>query len=475
MSISILEEPQRFQPVYNEVVLVLDSTLKTEEAFQFIIDITVNGTYSSRMKVAPNPDGYGVVDMHRHLESYCSYNLDVSDTEIFQQMTDSFCKYSVALKEEYVFIGSGSVASNFGGNIQVSNSTPHGLSIGDKVIVSGSTVPAYDGITTVVSVISSTVVELDVTYTANAVLDYQRVDGATATIDSATVMSQDKFAVNAVEEWVDVPNFDYTDYVMSTSPLGNFLSTLPSSNETRLEDRFYSNVFNDTEMTISYLAIVSDNGIFRIPNAYSTPTDANKFLTVSLSPYLLNNTTDTVTVLSGSLPIVDANTTSYTAVLWDSTFNPVSETFTFNVDASCNNFEIYRMIYLDPYGSFLNVNFELPTFENTAVRRTNYKQSYGSYNGSSYGWQSMDRGVSRLDTEIKESYKISTGWLDNQVASQVRDLLLSPEVYHLDENGLLRAVEVKTSGLRTKTQARNKTFNYSLTFEYANNNTRQRG
>ena len=107
MSISILAEPQEFQPVYNEVVLVLDSTLKTEESFQFIIDITVNGSYSSRMKVSPNPDGYGVVDMHRHLESYTSYNLDTAATGTFQQMTDSFCKYSVALKEEYVFNGVG--------------------------------------------------------------------------------------------------------------------------------------------------------------------------------------------------------------------------------------------------------------------------------------------------------------------------------------------------------------------------------
>jgi len=475
MSISILEEPQEFQPVYNEVMLILDSTLKAEESFRFIIDITVNGSYSSRMKVSPNPDGYGVVDLHRHLESYTTFNLDVEDTKIFQQMPDSFCKYSVVLKEEYVFNAVNAVATNFGGNIQVQDSIPHGLSIGDKVIVSNSTVSAYDGVTQVVSVISSTIVELDVVYTANAVFDYTRVDGATSIIDSSTVMSAEKWAVNAVEDWVDVPNFDYTDYVLGTPTTGQLISSIPTTNTVRLEDRIYSNFYNSIEFASSHLEIVSNNGTFRIPNAFAVPLDANKFLTIGVSPYLLNNTTDTVTVVSGSLPIVDANTTSYTVTIVDSTFNATSETINFNVDNTCNNFEVFRMIYQDQYGSFLNVNFELPTTENVGTKRKDYIQNYGSYSGGSYSWNSYDRGKRRLDTDINESYKITTNWLSNTVANQIKDLILSPEVYHLDENGLLRAVNIKTSNLQVKTVARDKVFNYSLIFEYAQKNTRQRG
>jgi len=475
MSISILAEPQEFQPVYNEVVLVLDSTLKTEESFQFIIDITVNGSYSSRMKVSPNPDGYGVVDMHRHLESYTSYNLDTAATGTFQQMTDSFCKYSVALKEEYVFNGVNSVATIFGGHIQVSNTIPHGLAIGDKVNVTASTVAGYLGITEVVSVVSSTIVELQVNYTANSILTYARLDGATTIIDSSTVMTGDKIAVNAVEDWIDVPNFDYSEYVLSPAPLGQLVSTIPTTNTVKLEDRVYSNFYNNSETGSTYLEVISTNGTFRITNPHVVPIDANRFLTIGVSPYLLNNTTDTVAVVSGSLPIVDAATTSYTVKLINSGFVATSETINFNVDASCNNFEIYRLIYMDQFGSFLNVNFELPTKYDVSTKRTKYLQNYGSYAGGSYGWNSYDRGQVVLDSNITEVYEVSTDWVNNTVSNQVKDLLISPQVYHLDENGLLRAIDIKTSSLRVKNTSRDKVFNYSLKFEYAVKNTRQRG
>ena len=99
MAITIELEPQEIQPAYNEVTLVLDSTKKAEPKFQYVIDVNVGGNYSSRLKVQSNPQGFGVANLSKHLESYVSSDVDFDSTDIkpivnrnnmvFNDVTDS--------------------------------------------------------------------------------------------------------------------------------------------------------------------------------------------------------------------------------------------------------------------------------------------------------------------------------------------------------------------------------------------------
>ena len=58
MAITIEVEPQTFQSAYNEVMVVLNSTNKAEPKFQYVVDINVDGVFSSRLKVQSNPQGF---------------------------------------------------------------------------------------------------------------------------------------------------------------------------------------------------------------------------------------------------------------------------------------------------------------------------------------------------------------------------------------------------------------------------------
>jgi hypothetical protein len=477
MSISILLEPQKVSPVYNEVIVVLDSTEKTEDNFQFIIEVSVDGVYSSRLKVSPNPEGYGVVDLHKHLEAAISYDLDLVSNNTFNRINNSFKPYSIALFEEYVVNHTTVVITDNGGNTQLTDAIPHGLNVGDQITVSNSTVPAYDGIHEVIQVVNSQAVVTDFVYTANAIADWIRTDGGTTIVDSLTIFSEDKYTFNGVLPWVDVPNFDYTEYLPSITTPCKWVSSIPSINTVRYEDKNFINFYNGVDNLAYYLEVTSDNGTFRVSNLDFTSVDISKFLTVNVGAEDLNNTSSPVTVVSGSLPITDTNTTSYTVKLIDDLFNPTSETITFNIDDSCNNYEIFRIVYLDKLGSFLNVNFDLQNSEAMKIKRTNYLKNYGSYNSvlNTYGWNSQDRGTTRLDSEIMEEYTIRTNWLRDKVAAQVKDAIESPEVYHLDESGVLRAIEIKTNNLQIKNTRKDKVFNYTITFEYATKNTVQRG
>ena len=77
MAITIKIEPKEFQSTYNEVVMVLDSTNKAKIKFQYVIDVNVEGVYSTRLKVQSNPDGFGVVNLSKHLESHISVKEEV--------------------------------------------------------------------------------------------------------------------------------------------------------------------------------------------------------------------------------------------------------------------------------------------------------------------------------------------------------------------------------------------------------------
>ena len=84
MAITLKVEPQEHQSAFNEVMIVLDSDKKAEPKFQYIVDITVNGNYSSRLKIQSNPQGYGVMNIGKHLESYVKGQINILNKQNFK-------------------------------------------------------------------------------------------------------------------------------------------------------------------------------------------------------------------------------------------------------------------------------------------------------------------------------------------------------------------------------------------------------
>ena len=85
MAITIKVEPQEIQSAYNEVIIVLDSTNKAQDKFKYVVDININGTFSSRLKIQSNPQGFGIVNLQKHLESYVTSSLDLESKDMFSR------------------------------------------------------------------------------------------------------------------------------------------------------------------------------------------------------------------------------------------------------------------------------------------------------------------------------------------------------------------------------------------------------
>ena len=625
MAITIELEPQEIQPAYNEVTVVLDSTKKAEPKFQYVIGINVGGNYSSRLKVQSNPQGFGIANLSKHLESYVSsdvnfdstdikpivnrndmvfdditdsinigdtpslggmtevnvnldiefkssafgivarksgefsliygggnltsdlvvasgvasvitplsidniynveivYNNDIlsmyidgvlvdSDNsqsgavinsandmylgkdllndsaimnlnsfkiysnsmrehlEIFKNIPNSFIDYDVTLSEEYVLTTDFTSVSDNSGFCQYNYLTDHNFSVDDFATVSNSTVVAYDGVQEVTSVPSSLAIVTTEVFSATATGKTVLSNWTVTNIPSATVFTGDKYIVNNVLKWRDVSNWNASNLNMGTIDRGKFLTNLPSTMITRLDDRFTFNYFDDSNGKDYLLKVITSNGeTFYFDNN----NIAVEFLSIGVGAYDISNYIPSTVIASDLEPVIKDATDSYTVELVDDNGFTISEVKTFELDRRCESG--YKLMYLNSSGSFTTFNFELAYSKNVSANKTNYQKNYGSYNdtANTYGWTDSDRGATRLDTNINEVYTVNSNYVEESYGNLIEDLILSPEVYHID-NDVLRSIDIKTNSVKIKQRKVEKLINYSISFEYSSKNTVQR-
>jgi len=160
MAIQILDSPALFTPVYNNQPLVIkvESDKTTEEAFNFIFDLYVNGNFVNRVNLLPRPGTTETLySPARILESYVSYD---RDSYIIQGDTNNLndvVEWRVECGEEYIFYwpfyDTQINPSDILTRLVNSGDTKHLFLIGDKIIVDTPLYPYFSGVHTVVDVI----------------------------------------------------------------------------------------------------------------------------------------------------------------------------------------------------------------------------------------------------------------------------------------------------------------------------------
>mgnify|MGYP003645110036 CR=1 FL=1 len=476
MATTIKVEPQVIQSGFNEVITVLDSTEKSEPKFNWIVKLYIAGAYSSKLKVSPNPDGFGVVNLSKHIESYLSSNLLLSDLNAFKKIVDSYARYNITIEQEYVKTTGFTTVTDNGGFCQYNFSDNHYFNLEDFVTVSSSTVPAYDGEQEVTNVVSTTAVVTTKVFTLTATGDAVLTSGATSTIPDAAVFSSDRFATNNVLDWIDYNDFDYDDYDMDSANLGLFFTNLENYQTVLIDDHINLNFYNANSDAFA-LEVSSSLGVTRIENIYDFTSNTTKMLSVGVAPADINNHSGSaVVVVSGSGTNVTTAIDSYSVKLVDNVGTPVSETKYFNMKSECSMFNNYKLMYLNRGGSFSTFNFELGSRKKFKVNRKNYRKNYGVYTdaSTSFGWNSFDRGLKSLSTSEIETYTITSDYITEVEGNKIIDLIRSPEVYQLDNNGILRAIDIQTKSVQLKTRVQDNLINYSIDFNYSTQNTTQR-
>lgn len=99
MAISLITEPQEFQPVNNPIEFVFDSGNKAACDFAYVADLYVNGNFVITLKAFPDGDnGYGTFRIERVLKDYVSWTIH-SDLIGFANNQDSILEYYLDVYE----------------------------------------------------------------------------------------------------------------------------------------------------------------------------------------------------------------------------------------------------------------------------------------------------------------------------------------------------------------------------------------
>jgi hypothetical protein len=191
----------------------------------------------------------------------------------------------------------------------------------------------------------------------------------------------------------------------------------------------------------------------------------------------LTTATSSLTVLTGTLPVITASTKEIKIYTKNSGGAQTIATKTFKVKNKCSKYEKIQLVFLDKFGSFIPFTFELVNKHNFAITRADYQQHYGQYAPASNNWKynNWDRGKKSLDTQVVESYTINSNWVNQSTSDYLMELFTSPEVYWINEVGTTVAISITSNQTERKQTINDQVINYQLTFEVSNKNNQQRG
>lgn len=503
---TIKVKPLGVAPTYNETIVVLESTNIQSSNFKWLVDICQGApadpdyTLLSSIVILPNPEGFGVIDFHRHIENYISTDFYPADKDgVISRINGAGLKWSFKVTEQFdnvvwrfddnqtdlpTYVAFRT--NNFGGsNIQ------HPFITGDEVTIAqdvGFTHPEYNKTApdfTTLTFNDEFSVLTDIPKLASTPIE----GGVMALVDKGTRLIEQVFTTdettiysfNGALTFQGFRNWVAADYNMnSTSPITTkFLTDIPRTYNVTLEDRVWINALqNDISNPPILGHITTDNGTYGVNNQYNA-TGQTFLVQHKIGPKDLTETTDTTLVaLTGSLPAIDANTTF---IIYTQNILPigteVSETITLNIVDNCSKHEAIRFFYMDKLGSYLPITFNKVSKTNVTNTRSNYRQNYGSYDATSnvWGYTTYDRGNTTYDLVSNEKVTCTSDWMNEDEVAMVTSMLNSPIVYIQDANGNYVAITITTNSYEVKKTVNDKLINYTLSFEYANTNTNQRG
>jgi hypothetical protein len=154
------------------------------------------------------------------------------------------------------------------------------------------------------------------------------------------------------------------------------------------------------------------------------------------------NNYGSLTVVSGTAPLVKPATLSYQVWYSDGAFNPVqSVKYKVTIDRRVLISESH-IVFLDRLGSWSSFAFQLKSYEKLAIKRETYNKDVpGSVVDSQWQYGSYEQGNVNFNTQVSKTIDLNTNWMSESAGIYFQQLLTSPQtyiknvVYHVTEEG----------------------------------------
>ena len=177
---------------------------------------------------------------------------------------------------------------------------------------------------------------------------------------------------------------------------------------------------------------------------------------------------------SVGLPVISAATTYYTAQIFNSGSQAISEAMTFYLDSSECAWETpYRLCWLNKQGGYDFFTFYWNSKKQTTYVKSDMMRKSWEWSGTSAVYNSYQRGKIQNNTIATDKITINSGWITEEQSTWLEQLVASPDVFLVDNTNNLTAIVVKTPSYDFKTLEMDTLFNLSIEVELSYNRYRQ--
>ena len=468
MAISAIVEPNVTTPAYNPVTWWVDSTNKNETGFKYVIDVyNAAGTKIAEYRVAPRiDDGYGVIDLSKLLQSQVTKDLNLASTTYYDA-SNSYFEYDVDFGEEYNtstaytgFVDSGTITGLDSDYVALQVAS-HSYVIGDQINVTETvtTNALINGLHTVIDV-DSTHVVIDVLYadlvspssTAGEIIYADNRKSITRSL-----LTKSSFYVwNGVIPWLEFRTYQDSQFTSGAA----FMTNVP--------DNFRISTTADAFVHWKPDATATRRLFFENSNGdtfYKDVTSLSGEWIVGASCGAGN--LGTLTLVSGSAPLVQSDTDWYDVTLVDGSNVAVSSSIRFYIDRTCN-IEDFEILFMDRLGSWMPFSFQLNAFESGTITKSEYNQdNQGSASGTDWTYETTDRGMKVLTVYVSKQFTLNTNWMTLEMNQYFEELLTSPETY-IKIDDVYQACIIKETSFETVRQRGKKLIRKTIKVELAN-------
>lgn len=288
-------------------------------------------------------------------------------------------------------------------------------------------------------------------------------------------------AINSAQDfdkWVGSTIFD-DRVIFNTPAIAKFLTNQPAAIPIRVNDSYELGLITHVGSTVGVNRLrvrTYDSGgtllkTGTVANPYTTlATTDEKFLSILCGPKDINLTSLT----AGTQPLIEDNTAYYIVDVITQSDTVKTEEKRFNIDRTCTRSDSYdRLYWLNSLGRFDAFNFLAMKDDIQEVEQARYSRLLGVKASTSFTFTKSQVRSSVFFSEVRQSYRLRSGYINTDIAQWLKELIGSPRVYMIIAGEFI-PVNIKTSSYQAKTTLQEKLFNVEVEVELSVPSQRQR-
>ena len=414
-------------------------------------------SYLVQENVPPRPTtGYGLYSPYNSLLTLLSYQLDPfigSPTLPTGNTVLYYINYGIEYNPGLTISTVLDTIVGATGYFGFSFSSPTSVQVGDLITITTQN-GFFGGTATVAGVLTPNSFYTNLpftasgTYSTGTITDLQRWEGTSSAY----------YGYNGTRQYGNQNINYYNTLVMGTSSIQPFLTDWPVSKKKYILASQYETLSFFINRT--YFNSIGVN--FIITYAYYDSTGA------TISTYQVAQSPNTYLIEKWDIPVftpfhtVPSNTNNFSIYVgYDTTGTPAaSETRYYHIDTDCSIYNNVRIMWMNSYGSWDYFNFRLDDMKTYDITRNEYKQVLP------YNYTTGARQRTIQSQMVAEQHVVNTNFISETTYGFLSQLLLSPEVYVLDETNLVPLpIIITDSSFEFKTANRDVIFNLTLTYQ----------